>query len=808
MKSINRVFIIVYCLIFFLYSCSPISIINNQDFQASPIDIAFKVALPEPLAAEESIYIEVLDEITGINLNPKRFKMNLDNELNYSFNFPVIRGSQIKYRYIKIGADTNIELNGYGERVDYRVVLASENQENNDKIVSWEKPAELGSLSEISGYIFDSVTEAPLGEILIFFNGMRTVTSFDGYYQFKNVPTGEFNLVAIHPNGKYEAFQQKAIIAENSITPASFGMKPVKMVNITLNISVPDDTPENASIWMLGNLFSLGNSFSQENSDSGIIASRSPRLNSISNGKYQIKLQLPAGHDLRYKYSLGNHFINAEHTDSGDFVTRQLIIPNKDITISEEVESWQSNTKNRIDFRVRTPENTPENTTLSIQFNPFIWMKPIPMTEVGENEWAYTLFGPLDYLNTAQFRFCRNEQCGFADDAITKGLDAPGFLLAPDGSYPPIIDYEINDWAWLYKNPYDVLFTDFSKPQNIIIKGFALKDNYQMNWLPYTQYGIMDAAVAGANWIVLPTGWIFDNKPTQRVFVDWNRYPSGNDISSLYGKIRDTGMNLVLFPQPGEGKNQTDIWQNAELSFGWWSNWFTFYERMILNYADFAEKIGISTIIIGGGKVSPSFPDGLMPDGSPSNSPYDSEGKWLSLIEKIRTRFKGQIGFALPSSIMAEEKIGKIISQCDFVFLELNQSISNQDDPSVESLENDFDVLLDGDIYNLYAVSQKPLIINIDYYAIDGSASNCQQLGNDCRLIYQNSLSNGDISTNVVEQADIYQAALRSMIKKDWITGIISNGFNPVVSSQDASNSVRGKPAYQVIAYFFNNLNQ
>jgi hypothetical protein len=47
----------------------------------------------------------------------------------------------------------------------------------------------------------------------------------DGYYELKNVPVGEYNLVAFQVDGNYQPFQQGAVIAENSVTPASLAYR-------------------------------------------------------------------------------------------------------------------------------------------------------------------------------------------------------------------------------------------------------------------------------------------------------------------------------------------------------------------------------------------------------------------------------------------------------------------------------------------------------------------------------------------------------------------------------------------------------
>ena len=113
---------------------------------------------------------------------------------------------------------------------------------------------------------------------MVVINGMRTFTSFDGFFKFEKVPLGEFHLTAIHPDGKFEVFQQNAVIAENSVTPASFGLPSAKMVDVTFVVSAPQDTNLSAAIRLIGNTYTLGNSFGELTGGASVLASRAPVL--------------------------------------------------------------------------------------------------------------------------------------------------------------------------------------------------------------------------------------------------------------------------------------------------------------------------------------------------------------------------------------------------------------------------------------------------------------------------------------------------------------------------------------------------
>jgi hypothetical protein len=779
-------------------SCSGSSSPGKVSQKLSYAETVFEVQVPSALNANEGLLLEVLDEVTGIALNPERFKMTSTDGIMFSIHIPMAIGSVIRYRYVRDGQTNVIEKDSSGNQVHYRLFHVTNPTKIRDFITSWDQNPYSGTTGEISGYIYDNKSEAPLSEIMVFINGMRTFTSFDGFFKFEKVPLGEYHLTAMHPDGKYEVFQQNAVIAENSITPASFGMKSAKMVNVTFVVSAPEDTNPHAAIRILGNTQIFGNSFAEITGGASILALRAPVLKSRSDGKYELSLELPSGTDLRYKYSLGNGFINAEHDAGKKFITRQLIIPSKDVTISDTISTWYSKGTYPINFVVKVPENTPGQDFISIQFNPYVWLEPMVMWKTGTNQWTYSIYGPFEYLDNSQYRFCRNNQCGIADDEVTTGKDAPGYQLSLQDNQPLTINYTINQWTGLQPIQYAIQPVNFPAKSSFYIKGYQFNEKYDANWLPGMDAGFIDMGVSGANWLFFSPTWSFskENKSTAGLKMGRDAYSA--DILKIKEKAKEAGLTFAIYPQINSVEPIDIYWSSSGLSYNWWQKWFDEYERFIINYVDFSEIYGIKTIIIGGKSVAPAFPNGRLPNGNFSNTPYDFKDRWGKLMEKIRSRYSGQIGFALPYSPKFDN-FPEMISSADFIYLELGSAIAASNAPSVDDLATKLSSMFDGDIYKLYATFQKPVIIGLNYYSYDGSASDCINSNSTCA-----NLNNGSI--DVDEQADIYQAVLKTTVSRPWIYGLVSSGFNPAVSVQDGSSSVYGKPAMQVLAYYFNNL--
>ena len=98
---------------------------------------------------------------------------------------------------------------------------------------------------------------------------------------------------------------------------------------------MPSNTLPGAPVRLGGNLFQLGNTFADLRGGLSAVADRMPIMTALPDGRYTISLRLPAGADMRYKYTLGDGFWNAEHKTNSEFDVRQLIVPQEDTVINE-----------------------------------------------------------------------------------------------------------------------------------------------------------------------------------------------------------------------------------------------------------------------------------------------------------------------------------------------------------------------------------------------------------------------------------------------------------------------------------------
>ena len=768
-------------------------------------ETVFEVTLPQPLGENEILYFEMVEEVTGIALNPTRYEMEAKDDYSYYVRIPLLIGSVVKYRYVREGSGANIiERDSHGSVVQYRVSLINKAAVVSDAVTGWDETEFTGASGAISGYIYNKDTEEPLSEILVYINGQQTSSTVDGFYEVRDLPVGEYDLVAMHPNGKYEIFQQGAVIAENSITPASFGIKEANMVAITFVMTPPENEITTGEVRFISNLYNLGNTYSEQEGGVSVLPSIAPIMEPQNNGTYSLTLELPEDFDLQYKYSLGDGFINAEHDESGSYKVRQYIVPGKKSKVSNTVYSWFSSGSEAIKFNIAVPENTPENDIVTIQFNPFVWMEPLPMQNISDNNWTFTLYSPQEYLDNAQFRFCRNYQCSLADDAVTIGSNAAGYVLDLSSGSMSTINYNLEKWAGLDYQEYTFTPESIPADNNVYIKGIELDKDLNRKDASTSDWGIVNAAVYGANMLILTPTWTTPVSTANKMNIETGDDLLFSELEELTAASFDLGLSTALYPQPRFTTTKAEYWKHSDLTYNWWHDWFDKYERFILSYAAYAETSGIQTLIIGGSQVSPAFPIGSLPDGNTANTPYDFTDRWSGLIESVREKFSGQLFFALPYSKGFGESMD-MLTQVDAIYIEMDSAIVGSNSASFNDIQSSFASLLNSEIYNLYAIYQKPVILGIDYPSIEGSASNCLNFSNSCEAFIE-SQDNAFVSLDLSQQARIYQAIIEESIQYDWIYGLVSKGYNPSVSVLDNSSSVQSKPASSVIAHYFNSL--
>ncbi|MBC8509483.1 MAG: carboxypeptidase regulatory-like domain-containing protein, partial [Chloroflexi bacterium] len=368
--------------------------------------VTFFVEIPADTPPGEPILLSILDEVTGLALNTQRYTMDAIDDTRYVLGIPLPVGTVVKYRYSRQGDILAEEHISNGRPVRYRLYQVGAPGEVHDVVTRWNDTRFEGVTGRITGTLTDAQSGTSTPGILIAAGGAQTLTDSDGHFLIEGLPPGTHNLVAYAVDGSYTTFQQGALVAAESNTPANIQLTPTANVDVTFLVHVPEDTPPNVPLRIAGNLLQLGNTFADLSGGINTLASRMPVLSPLPDGSYGIIIPLPVGTDIRYKYTLGDGLWNTERSNDDAFNIRNFIVPDVPIVIEETIETWHAGNTSSITFDIILPENTTVGEGVSIQFHPSGWTEPLSIWALRGQRGAHILYSPLDPSSQLGNRYC------------------------------------------------------------------------------------------------------------------------------------------------------------------------------------------------------------------------------------------------------------------------------------------------------------------------------------------------------------------------------------------------------------------
>jgi hypothetical protein len=778
---------------------------NINEFATNPVNIQFQLKLSESVSENESIVLEILDDVTGLPYNIQRNELDHLYDQIYYANISVPSGSIIKYRYARIAESLYPEVSPDGELITYRLYYASMPAIVQDVHQAWQGEAHGQTMGWLLGTLRDQETNLPIPDILVSAGGRRTFTDANGKYLLDGLGEGIHNVVFYAIDGKYRTFQQGASINAGMQTPADVNLVQMPEVNITFQVSPPNDAL-GAPIYIAGNIFQLGNTFTDLFGSMSIKPNRMPVLKQNPDGTLAVTLSLYAETDLRYKFTLGDGYWNAEQKDIGEFRIRQLIVPAKDVTINHTIEAWRTSGIEPITFSVKIPPDTSPFDTKYIQFEQHKieqWTEPIPLWPLGDGQYLYILFSPLEIKQPVKYQFCRNEDCIHATD--TGSLSFEREVVPSDA--PQTVALTLDSWHNWYSFEKNASVLEAYIPTKPASYKAMVELSPKMNpsWLVHGPAGINALVEMGADTIVFSPQWtVSDHSPNLRPEI--GSTPFYQEMIVLLNSAESQGFEVILFPQIGPQETITRWWHSGNQTDAWWELFFLSYRDFIINYAKLAQDSSASHLILGGKSLLPAFNGGVLPDGSESTIPPSSDDYWLDLLAEIQNVFDGKLIWSTNVHLKMDP-LPNFIDRFDGIHVSLDSPLAFGDHPTFEMIQSGLISVIDNHIYEVYRSTQKPITLAMAYPAIETAASGCALLNEAC---YNDGLFFADemiaYAVDLQEQALIYNAVFPIIASRDWITATSIRGYNPIVTVHDGASSIAGKPAFDVVQYWFTSM--
>ena len=207
-----------------------------------------------------------------------------------------------------------------------------------------------------------------------------------------------------------------------------------------------------------------------------------------------------------------------------------------------------------------------------------------------------------------------------------------------------------------------------------------------------------------------------------------------------------------------------------------------------MSYSQFGNVNGIDQLILGGSGVEFSLPGAIKTIGSNFGTPKTAEQIWTDLLTKVNTYYTGQLLFCIPADD------GNLISfsffdQVDGYYL----TLSNQDPQAYAYDQYSVGTYFDGTVYAFYETVKKPIFFGLNAASLTSNRVDSESSGDSLVSPYDPQYGAGNV--DLASQDYFYQVFTTVLAQRDWISGISTRGFFPILEMTDFSSSIYGKPA-------------
>jgi hypothetical protein len=771
-------------------------------------EIIFNVVPPSGTSPSANIELVLLDPVSGLDHNQESITMTPVGDGRRQARVIVPVGSLLYYRYIRSGPNQVQEADSFGNPVNYRLAHIPSPLEFEDFIAAWSDSEHEGETGRILGQLRGAGSDEPLPYFLVSAGGMLTFSDAEGTFRLEGLPIGVHRITVISPDGSFQPAQQGAMIAAERTTAAEFVLLPAQLVRLTFQVTVPGDTIAGVPVRVAGNIRQLGARFGDMRGDSILSSAQMPALFAVDETHFLMITEAYAGTDLRYKYTLGDGLWNAERDGYGALITRQVIVPDEDLTIIDTVPTWHASDRGSVLFRLTVPQNTPQDETVGIQFDLDGWSEPLEMWRLGPFEWIYALHGPLDLDGGLNYRYCRNMQCGEAGSPAE---------LGPEGIHGQITSQSINQnlddvvevWRWWEgdQGPPSVVAPEISSREEFEV-GMEVMTGYHPRWSNFLPTALDEIASIGANAVTLTPSWVWEHRsPNPVLSFDPATAPYPDEFAQTIEAAQELGLSVgVRVTTQFDDDDPQAWWGHTPHSNNWWAVWFEEYRSFAVTLAQQASQAGVTKLILGGPEVVPSLPGGVFPNGSPSDVPKNAETRWRELVDDVREHFPGQVAFEIEFS----DELGIVpsfLDAFDEVHLYWHAPLSQGEDLDFETLSNQATSALTGIFASQPALARMPLIIVAEYLSVHDGRSGCPPaVDGSCRPasdFQHGAIADPDLMVDLPAQTEALNAMLLSAYYRSNISGFYVRGFDPTMQMHDKSASIYGKPSRDMLWYWF-----
>jgi hypothetical protein len=118
--------------------------------------------------------------------------------------------------------------------------------------------------------------------------------------------------------------------------------------------------------------------------------------------------------------------------------------------------------------------------------------------------------------------------------------------------------------------------------------------------------------------------------------------------------------------------------------------------------------------------------------------------------------------------------------------------------------------LLDDAVLSQPALAAKPIVLHLEYASVEGGVGNCPAAPDgSCRAASafdRGTVVDPDLAVDLTAQAQAYNALLLEVNARPEISGFFASADYPIAALLDKSASTYGKPAQDVLTFWYQKL--
>jgi hypothetical protein len=463
-------------------------------------------------------------------------------------------------------------------------------------------------------------------------------------------------------------------------------------------------------------------------------------------------------------------------------------------------------------FTVSVPANTPEHTTVYIEFYTKTGenYNNVAMQKTGQNEWVLRdsyFYVHLQEKGTLYYRYSRN-MWGYtgAEEFEPDSPDSYRVVSIDDNLE---IKDTVRKWRWIPEAgyvqpaantriiPFEPRIDGYTFQEGVVFADFWWDIFTPL--IPSTNARMQASSI---NWVQLAPTWDYEQtKPTP--IISTKTAPSYPDDRLRFHleKLQEDGFSIYLEPQVC----CTNIYAVEDEVFTpeWWDAWYEQYEYYLLYHVDIANDYGIEYLVVSD--------DWFVIE----KKPEGYEQRLTDIYAAIDERYSGKLGrkIFLGSGNLEEGfqpfypnvEDMPYMDKWDFIAVNFWAGISDSLDPTPEELDQNVEKIFETRLKPLYTQYGKPLVLNsVAYSSIDGCL-----MGNvewDDVAIQMWEPYSTTYTLDLAEQAMGFDAIMRAVAKHNYIIGVYPFFYFPDTFPTSMEFNIRDKPAEEVLSQWYKSI--